>query len=105
MNRAQRRESVRRAKRGLVLYGVFDVVQDVVLSVDGFRDVQDAVAWFFSQASGNALELREVGFDPRDGRDVLWLEPQITVAELWACDDPECTADHMSVAPTGSALH
>ena len=103
MNRAQRRQSVKRAKRGLVVYSVFDVTQDLVLAVDGFRDVKDAVAWFFSQASGSALELREVGFDPRDGRDVLWLDSEIKVAELWGCDDPECTEVH--TAPTGSGLH
>jgi hypothetical protein len=105
MNRSHRRQALKRAKRGLVLYGVFDVAQDVVVAVDGFRDVKDAVAWFFSQAAGNALELREVGFDPRDGRDVLWLDSEITVAELWACDDPNCTEQHSSLSPTVSALH
>lgn len=105
MNRADRRQSAKRAKRGLVLYGVFDVVSGTALGVEGFRDVRDAVAWFFSQAAGNALELREVGFDPRDGRDVLWLDSEITIAELWACDDPECTEQHASLGPIGSALH
>lgn len=105
MNRAERRSALKRAKRGRVLYGVFDVAADVVVAVDAFRDVKDAVSWFFSHASGNALELREVGFDPRDGRDVLWLDSEITVAELWACDDPNCTEMHGGVAPTGSALH
>lgn len=102
MNRAERR---RRGKRGLVLYGVFDVAQDLVVAIDGFGDVDQALVWFFSQASGNALELREVGFDPRDGRDVVWLDSEITIAELWACEDPNCTAEHMSVAPSSAVRH